>query len=322
MSAGQECSLSRHLSAVHEIDDVQQGTSLHPGSFVIPDAMAIAARTSAPWPACCTPLPARVSTVHEHRRGTSALSLLSCDGDLRHAGGRGGGMRDAGPWCGANGARAGHRRHVSQRVVGRRQSRSRWVDTCIRGSPLSVASGRRSSLRWECEGRPKHRRQQGISRGAGAAEHAPGETWDMDAMTQILVSGLGERWAILRSIFKRYPFCLGCFEPLEGLRHLLGTSLDADQGRRDRNAVAGGNVDPHRVDGRAVGSEGSGSRRSSVRRTRWPWYLPATMSSGRCFTRSFLPILRCGGGLRSIERARPSHELRTASCAGDRNSAG
>src|SRR5262250_1929830 len=47
--------------------------------------------------------------------------------------------------------------------------------------------------------------------------HAPGETPSLDEVVAILVNGLGERPVILRNIFKRYPFCLGCFEPLEGM---------------------------------------------------------------------------------------------------------
>src|SRR5262249_13446900 len=43
---------------------------------------------------------------------------------------------------------------------------------------------------------------------------------------------LGERWAILRNIFKRYPFCLACFEPLEGLRSIL----EGSERRRDEVA--------------------------------------------------------------------------------------
>jgi 2-methylcitrate dehydratase PrpD len=51
--------------------------------------------------------------------------------------------------------------------------------------------------------------------------HAPGESPTRDDVASLLVKSLGERPAILRNIFKRYPFCLGCFEPLEGIRRLL-----------------------------------------------------------------------------------------------------
>jgi 2-methylcitrate dehydratase PrpD len=50
---------------------------------------------------------------------------------------------------------------------------------------------------------------------AGRPSAAPGD------VQEILLAGLGERWTILRNIFKRYPFCLACFEPLEGIRHLV-----------------------------------------------------------------------------------------------------
>src|SRR5262249_13415493 len=49
-----------------------------------------------------------------------------------------------------------------------------------------------------------------------------GETVPDDAkIRDILLTGLGERWIILRNIYKRYPFCLACFEPLEGIRSIL-----------------------------------------------------------------------------------------------------
>jgi 2-methylcitrate dehydratase PrpD len=53
---------------------------------------------------------------------------------------------------------------------------------------------------------------------AGGQVPASGET------RAVLLDGLGERWAILRNIHKRYPFCLACFEPLEGIRHITETS--------------------------------------------------------------------------------------------------
>jgi len=49
---------------------------------------------------------------------------------------------------------------------------------------------------------------------ARAGEQAPGESPSAGDLVPILVRDLGERPAILRNIFKRYPFCLGCFEPL------------------------------------------------------------------------------------------------------------
>ena len=56
---------------------------------------------------------------------------------------------------------------------------------------------------------------------ARSGAHAPNEAPTREDLSAILVKGLGAQPAILRNIFKRYPFCLGCFEPLEGLRHLL-----------------------------------------------------------------------------------------------------
>ncbi len=40
-------------------------------------------------------------------------------------------------------------------------------------------------------------------------------------LQKIMLDGLGRNWAIMRNIFKKYPFCLGCFEPLESLKTIL-----------------------------------------------------------------------------------------------------
>ena len=67
----------------------------------------------------------------------------------------------------------------------------------------------------------------------------------------VLLAGLGERWAVLRNIYKRYPFCLACFEPLEGIRHIVETSgRPVGDARsvlvelRPRSASMVGNPDP------------------------------------------------------------------------------
>ncbi|TCR62999.1 MmgE/PrpD family protein [Bosea sp. BK604] len=46
----------------------------------------------------------------------------------------------------------------------------------------------------------------------------------LDAKDRYGLHDLGQRWSILRNIFKRYPFCLGCFEPLEGVKALLAAA--------------------------------------------------------------------------------------------------
>lgn len=57
---------------------------------------------------------------------------------------------------------------------------------------------------------------------ARPGEFSPAEKMPSEAtLREIMLVGLGERWAILRNIYKRYPFCLACFEPLEGIRHIV-----------------------------------------------------------------------------------------------------
>jgi 2-methylcitrate dehydratase PrpD len=56
-----------------------------------------------------------------------------------------------------------------------------------------------------------------------ACSRAPATAAEPDEprVREIMLGGLGERWAILRNIYKRYPFCLACFEPLEGIRSIM-----------------------------------------------------------------------------------------------------
>jgi len=61
---------------------------------------------------------------------------------------------------------------------------------------------------------------------AQPGRHAPGEEISREEMEDILLGGLGETWAIQRNIFKRYPFCLGISEPLEGLKEILRQAPD------------------------------------------------------------------------------------------------
>jgi 2-methylcitrate dehydratase PrpD len=60
---------------------------------------------------------------------------------------------------------------------------------------------------------------------ARPGDFAPRESIpDETALREMLLAGLGEHWAIQRNIYKRYPFCLACFEPLEGIRHIVARS--------------------------------------------------------------------------------------------------
>jgi 2-methylcitrate dehydratase PrpD len=77
------------ISAVHEIDDVHQDTSLHPGSVVVAAAMAAAAEAMRRSRDCWRRSPRlRSGGALEHCGGSSPLPLLSCDGDVRHGGAR------------------------------------------------------------------------------------------------------------------------------------------------------------------------------------------------------------------------------------------
>ena len=52
---------------------------------------------------------------------------------------------------------------------------------------------------------------------AQSGPHAGNEDAGEQRLHHILTEDLGTAWAIERNIYKRYPFCLGAAEPLEGL---------------------------------------------------------------------------------------------------------
>jgi hypothetical protein len=98
--------------------------------------------------------------------------------------------------------------------------------------------------------------------------HAAGEAPSRGDLARDPRRWLGERSAILRNIFKRYPFCLGCFEPLEGLRHILSAP---PRSASDIAAVLRRDSRHRRRGWSASRIRTTNSRRNSVRRMRSPW---------------------------------------------------
>ena len=213
------------ISAVHEIDDVQQGTSLHPGSVIVAAALATA--------------------LSSHVSGARLLAAIAVGYEVMvrlsvAAGHRHYHFFHATATCGAIGAAA-----ATDVILDLDEARTAHAMS----SAVALASGV-----WEGVNReavtikhlhPGFAAERGVraarlaALGLHGAEHAiegdkgflaalaqrgahaPNESPAVDALDTILIGGLGESWRIEHNIFKRYPFCLGCFEPLEGLRRIL-----------------------------------------------------------------------------------------------------
>lgn len=217
------------ISAVHEIDDVHHDTSLHPGSVVVAAAMASAGETNVPGSRLLAAIVAgyevavRLSIASGHRHyhyfhstatcGTVGAAVVASivlgldDEQTAHAIGTAA-TSASGLWEGIN-DEAVTVKHLHPGLAAERGVRAAKL------ARLGVRSARHS-----IEGEKGF-----LAAMARSGTHAPSEAPTRDDLIAILVRGLGERPAILRNIFKRYPFCLGCFEPLEGIRRLLAGPL-------------------------------------------------------------------------------------------------
>jgi 2-methylcitrate dehydratase PrpD len=208
------------ISAVHEIDDVHQDTSLHPGSVVVAAAIATAGELDVQGSRLLAAIVAgyeiavRLSVASGHRHyhyfhstatcGTvgaaaAASIVLGLDEDATaHAIGLAA-TSASGVWQGIN----------DEAVM---------VKHSIRDGSRAWR-GRRSSRNSD-SGRRSIRSKATRASRALASPAARADESRRRATCFVFVTGLGERPAILRNIC-RYPFCLGCFEPLEGIRRLL-----------------------------------------------------------------------------------------------------
>jgi 2-methylcitrate dehydratase PrpD len=213
------------ISAVHEIDDVHQDTSLHPGSVVVAAAIASAGECDVPGSRLLAAIVAgyeiavRLSVASGYRHyhyfhstatcGTvgaaAAASIVFGLDEERTAHAIGMAVTSAsGLWEGIN-DEAVTIKHLHPGLAAERGVRAaKFARLGLRSARHSI-EGDKGFL-------------ASLARPGG---HAPGESPTRDDLASLLVKTLGERPAILRNIFKRYPFCLGCFEPLEGIRRLL-----------------------------------------------------------------------------------------------------
>ena len=217
------------LSAVHEIDDVHQDTSLHPGSVVVAAALAAAVEHDVPGSTLLAAIVAgyeiavRLSVASGHRHYHYFHSTATCgtlgaaaaasivygldESETAHAFGMAA-TSASGLWEDINDD-AVTVKHLHPGLAAERGVRAAKL------ARLGLRSARNS-----IEGDKGF-----LAALARAGAHAAGESPTPEDLAPILQRSLGERPAILRNIFKRYPFCLGCFEPLEGIRKLLAAPM-------------------------------------------------------------------------------------------------
>ena len=223
-------------STVHEIDDVHWDTSMHPGSVVV--STALGCLIDAPVSGAHllnaivggyeVAIRLSIAAGERHYRyfhstatcGTIAAAAtaaiiygLSADETANAIGAVA--SSASGLWEGIN-DRATGIKHLHSGFAAERGIRAaKLARLGLRAAPLSI-EGERGFLSALTGPVPDH--------------HDQGPSKD-DQVRDILLSGLGERWIILRNIYKRYPFCLACFEPLEGIQSILR------QGNRRREDV-------------------------------------------------------------------------------------
>ena len=213
-------------STVHEIDDVHWDTSMHPGSVVVSaalgcliDAPASGARLlNAIVGGYDVAIRLSIAAGERHYQyfhatatcGTIAAAAtaaiiygLSADETANAIGAAA--TSASGLWEGIN-DRATGIKHLHSGFAAERGIRAaKLARLGLRAARLSI-EGERGFLS-ALTGPVQDHREQDLSK--------DGQIGD------ILLSGLGERWIILRNIYKRYPFCLACFEPLEGIQSIL-----------------------------------------------------------------------------------------------------
>ena len=223
-------------STVYEIDDVHWDTSMHPGSVVVSAALGCLIDASVSGARLLNAtvggyeVAIRLSIAAGERHyhyfhstatcGTIAAAAtaaivygLNADETANAIGVAA--SSASGLWEGIN-DRATGIKHLHSGFAAERGIRAaKLARLGLRAAPFSI-EGDRGFLAALAGPAPDQR------------EHGPSTD---DQVRDILLAGLGERWIILRNIFKRYPFCLACFEPLEGIQAIL------KQGNRRREDV-------------------------------------------------------------------------------------
>lgn len=213
-------------STVYEIDDVHKDTSMHPGSVIAATALACLAEV----PASGARLLAAVAIGYE-----VGIRLSIAAGERHYH------FFHATATCGTFAAAAvasilyGLGREETAHALGAAATMASglWEDinntaTGVKhlhsgfAAERGIRAAKLARLGLHAAARSIEGDKGFLAAMAHPGPFAPNETVPTEAeLREILLDGLGGRWTILRNIYKRYPFCLACFEPLEGIRELM-----------------------------------------------------------------------------------------------------
>lgn len=215
------------VAAVQEIDDVHFDTSMHPGAAVVPSALA-----AAEWEVGASGLrllaavavgyeiAIRLSIAAGHRHYHFFHSAATCGAvGAAAAAAVAAGLTEI-QTCNALGLAATMASGLWEGI----NSDAVMVKHLHLGlaAERGVRAARLARLGWPAATTAIEGPKGFLAGLARPGHHAPHENPANDDVMGILTCGLGSgEWAILRNIFKRYPFCLGCFEPIEGLKDIL-----------------------------------------------------------------------------------------------------
>lgn len=218
------------VAAVHEIDDVHFDTSMHPGAAIVPAALAAAewagntsGRRFLIAVAVGYEVAIRLSVAVGHRHyhffhsaatcgtvGAAAAAAVAANltqQQICSAIGLAATMA-SGLWEGLN----------SDAVMVKHLHLGLAAERGVRAALLA-------RLGWPASATALEGDRGFLAALARPGEHAPGDNPSRPDIRGVLTTGLQSgRWAILRNIFKRYPFCLGCFEGIEGVKYILDSA--------------------------------------------------------------------------------------------------
>lgn len=215
------------LAAVHEIDDVHWETSIHTGTTIVPASLA-----AAEWVGNISGKKFLTAIV----LGYEIAIRLSIAAGNRHYY-----FFHPTSTCGTIGAAVAsaiifnlNEEQISK-AIGLAVDMASGLKEGINSEAVMVKhlhsglaaekgirAARLAKFNWPAPSKAIEGERGFLSAMARPGKHAPEEAPTQSEILQILTQKLDySRWLITNNIFKRYPFCLACFEGIEGLKYIL-----------------------------------------------------------------------------------------------------
>ena len=221
------------LAAGEEIDDVHYDTSLHSGAVIVPAALAAAEYAGADRKRFLTAVAAgyEVNVRLSRAAGNRHYYFFHSSGTA----GAVGAAAAAGVAMGLDRKRMGNAIGIAATSASGLWQGITQEAVMMKHLHLGMAaergvrSARLAALDWPGAAEALEGSKGFLAALARTGDHAPGEDADPNRLQRILTENLGTAWAIQRNIYKRYAFCLGVAEPLEGLREILREGIDPEK---------------------------------------------------------------------------------------------